>query len=309
VTQRARILNAMVHVVRERGYAGTSITRVCERAKVSHRSFYDHFDGLPACFLAILEQGSAQVSDVITAAFASERSWLDGARAGLAALLAYFDSHESLAHVLLVEATAAGPWARRARERHVADITSMIEARWRSPDQPPLHPLVTAGAMASLLGILQSHLVAASDEPLIALLGPMMGLVTAPYLSPAAVAREVKRSDELAQSLIAGTRPPTGVDPASSAVPDALRDPRAYRARACLCYVADHPGTSNRQIAAAIGIAGHTQISALLARLHRMRLVSKRTPGAGYPNAWSLTALGALVADAITASERDALSG
>jgi hypothetical protein len=77
--------------------------------------------------------------------------------------------------VCVVEALAAGPWALERREQHVADLTEMIVENWgmRAPPEP--HPLTNVGVMASVLGIVQNHLLADRPEPLIGLLGPLMG--------------------------------------------------------------------------------------------------------------------------------------
>ncbi len=75
-------------------------------------------------------------------------------------------------------------------------------------------------------------------------------------------------------------------------LPPSLRHPRAHRLRGGLAYVTANPGVSNREIAAAIGIASHTQASALLARLARMGLLEKRAGLPGRPNAWSASERG-----------------
>jgi predicted ArsR family transcriptional regulator len=75
-------------------------------------------------------------------------------------------------------------------------------------------------------------------------------------------------------------------------IPEPLRNPRAHRARACVRYLAAHPGASNRQVADALGVSGRTQMSALLARLHRAGLLVKHPARPGGPNAWSLTQRG-----------------
>ena len=300
--QRARILDAMVRVVRRRGYAHTSVTLVSAQAKVSHHTFEAVFDGLEDCFMAVLDEGARRAGAVISNAFERERSWPDGVRAALAALLVLFESEQELAHVLLVEASAAGPRARERRERHLATLTEMIEQRWWLPEHGRLRPLASAGALASLLGVLHTRLVTDPEGPLVVLLGPMMGLVTAPYLPPHAVRREIERGEQLARELLAERDSPPKPDPRDDDVslPDLLRDPRAHRARACLRYLAQHPGASNRQIATGIGIAQHPQISALLARLGGAGLLDKLAGAPGRSNAWSLSARGRRAAHALS---------
>ncbi len=293
--QRARIVDAMVLVASERGYAGASIGSVTARAKVSRRAFHEAFDSLEDCFLAVLDDGTASANALMSEAFAAQENWLDGVRGALAALLSFFDGERVLARVLLVEATAAGAWARERRERHLASLTALIEARWGAPQDGHMHPLVTAGVMASLLGVLHTHLVTAREEPLVTLLGPLMGLVTAPYLERRLVVREIKRGELMGRRLYDQRRMQSTQPVRHPELPDLLRDPRAHRARACLLYLASNPGASNREVADAVGVSGRTQMSALLARLLCNGLLVKRAGAPGAPNAWSLSNYGVRV--------------
>ncbi len=284
-------MEALVLVVSERGYAGASIGSVTARAKVSSRAFHEAFDSLEDCFLAVLDEGAARTSALMSEAFALQENWLDGVRGALAALLSSFDGEPVLARVLLVEATAAGAWARERRERHIASLTALIEARWGAPRDGHMHPLVTAGVMASLLGVLHTHLVTAREEPLITLLGPLMGLVTAPYLEQRLVVREIERGELMGRRLH-DQRTQAAQPVRDPELPTLLCDPRAHRARACLLYLANNPGASNREVADAIGVSGRTQMSALLARLACDGLLVKRAGAPGASNAWSLSDYG-----------------
>jgi AcrR family transcriptional regulator len=298
--RRARILDAMVLTVSERGFARTTVAAVCARAKVSRGTFSELFVGPQDCFLTVLDDGYRRAGTLMRQAFDREEPWPDGVRAALAALLAFLDSEPVLAHVMLVEASAAGAWARDHRERHIASLTTPIEERWGTPEDGHIHPLVTAEVMAA---ILHTQLVTGRREPLISLLGLLMGLVTAPYLDKRRVTREIRRGEAVAQDLLA--RPtPGATTPLKDRVevPELLRNPRAHRARACLLYLAAHPGANNRQVGRAVGITSHTHISTLLARLAEMGLLTKRQGSPGGPNSWSLAPHGMQVAHA----QRDA---
>jgi AcrR family transcriptional regulator len=305
--QRRRILDAMTLVAYESSFAQASVSTVSARAKVSRHTFYEIFDSLEDCFLAVLDDGARCASLLVSRAFAREATWLDGVRAALASLLELFESEPALAHVLLVEASAAGPPARERRERHLAALRSLIEDRWGAPDDGHAHPLATAGVMASLLGVLHTHLVFERREPLIALLGPLMGLVTAPYLDPQGVACEIERGGALAREMLARRDPGESEDSAGGVpLPGLLLDPRAHRARACLLYLAARPGASNRQIARTVGIGSDSHISTLLARMQRVGLIAKRPSPPGGPNAWSPSPYGLRVADALTHTQHTA---
>lgn len=297
--QRARIFDALVGVVCERGYADVSVALVCTRARVSHHTFYAVFDSLDDSFLALLDENAARVDGLISGAFEGRSNWVDGVREALAELLAFFDGDPQLAHVLLVEATAAGSWSRTRREEQVAMLRQTIVARWAPAAEEWPHPRAAEGVMASLLGVLHTHVVTAPHEPFSPLLGSLMGIATAPFLPAELVTREVKQGERVAYANMAarglgGARRARhdALEETRGGLPRALRDPRAHRVRACLGYLAEHPGASNRQIALAVGIGGHAQTSALLARLARMGLLDKQAGRPGYPNAWTLSGHG-----------------
>jgi AcrR family transcriptional regulator len=303
------MLDAMAALACERGFAGASVTLVCARAKTSRRAFYEEFESREACFLAVLDDGLRLASEVISEAFEHARgeegdgtaAALNGLREALAALLALMDERPRLARVWMIEAQAAGAWALERRERNVMALTERIVARWGLPRGSKA--IVPAAVMASVLGLIQQHMLAGGQEPLLSLLGPLMGVVGTPYLDGEAVEREVRLGRELAQRVAARSRcegpAEEGRDPPIDPVPALLRNPKAPRPRECLLRVAADPGCSNHQITVALGIVNHTQTSKLLARLRGMGLIEKRSAGAGWPNEWRLTAFGEVVAQAL----------
>jgi AcrR family transcriptional regulator len=290
----------MVSAVYESGFAGASVTGVCARAKVSRQTFYSSFATREECFLAVLDEGYRQTSALIRDAFADAGSWREGVRTALAGLLLFFDAHRELAWVWLVESLAVGVWALERRERNVAELTRAIVEHWSLPKDAEPHSLATVSVMAAVLGAIQSHVLGRRPEPLIVLLGPLMGVASAPYLDAEGVAAEIELGEKLCEDILVGRRhPPEHAERVATAVPDALADPRARRARQCLLYVVDHPGASNRQIADAVGVSSQTQISTLLARLRTMGLLCKVAGRPGHANAWSPSADGERVALAL----------
>ncbi len=300
MTQRARVFDAMVSIASDRGFAGTTVTAVCARARVSRGTFYELFDDLEDCLLAVIDEGYLRAHTLIAQAFERERSWREGVREALVSLLALFDEEPRLARVWFVETLAAGSWALERRERHVAALTAMIVERWPLPRHTQLNPLAAPAVMQAILGLIHTHLLTRPEEPLVGMLAPLMGLITALYLRPRSAAAEIQCAEALSRSLLAERRPQArSGDSSSVQIPGLLRDPRAHRARSCLLYLAEHPGASNRQIASAVSIARHDQISTLLARLARIGLLVKREGPPGHANAWSLSPHGLQVAHVV----------
>jgi hypothetical protein len=175
------------------------------------------------------------------------------------------------------------------RERNLAVLREQVVSSWPAGDTWSLPVLAAEGAMASVLGIIHSHILTGWPTPLIELLGPLTGLVAALYLPSRAVAVEVRRGEQLAREIQASngrtiwTRVP---------IPAVLSNPSSHRARRCLLFLAEHPQASNREIASGIGVAHASQISHLLSGLLSERLIARHSAGAGERNAWWLTSRG-----------------
>lgn len=296
IDRRRRILDAIVLVVHDHGFAGATVTRICAQAKVGRATFYGLFQSPQECFMAVMHDGYLRVHELIAAAFEREHDWTDGVRAALAALLAFFDAEPRLARVWVVETLGAGTWALEQRDRYLTRLTRMIVSYWPTPDGAEVDPLMARAMMEAVVGAVRAHMLDARAEPLVSLLGPLTALVATPYLPAERIAGEAARGERASRELLrraAQERPATA---AAVELPALLRDARAHRARRCVTYLAARPDASNRGIARAVGIHSDTHISSLLARLNESGLVEKVASKPGGPNAWRLSAHGARVA-------------
>jgi AcrR family transcriptional regulator len=122
---RARLTEGLAAAIAEKGYAAVTIADVVRGARVSKRTFYEHFADKEACFLALYAETSDELLELIAAATAgAEGPW--EARIGAAAR-AYFErvaGEPELIRAALLEIQAAGPRARVLRrevQRRYAD--------------------------------------------------------------------------------------------------------------------------------------------------------------------------------------------
>jgi AcrR family transcriptional regulator len=302
-SRRDSILRAVVEVVAERGYAGASVGLVLARAQVSRRAFYECFDGLEDATVAVMDGALEQLSELASQALAAHESWRDGMRSALAAVLAFFDAQPELARVCVVEALGGGPVVLARREYIVSAFRALVVARIET-QVTPASPLAAEGVMASVMGIVHTHIVAERSGPLLGLLGPLMGLASSLYLDGSEVQREIERGNELAREM-RRRRPPRTVHGVDTPVhvPEVLLGVRARRARLCLLYVAEQGergvSPSSQQVAVGIGLAHRRQVSGPLDKLVALGLLAKHAGGAGYANAWSLTSVGEQVTQAL----------
>jgi AcrR family transcriptional regulator len=115
---RARILASMATLVAEKGYAAVTIDDLARGARISKRTFYDHFADKERCFLAAYDAAAAHVYE------AAERAASDStlpARARVDAVFATYlkalAARPEMTRVFHVEIQAAGP---EALDRHLA---------------------------------------------------------------------------------------------------------------------------------------------------------------------------------------------
>jgi predicted transcriptional regulator len=86
----------------------------------------------------------------------------------------------------------------------------------------------------------------------------------------------------------------------------------APRRALALLFIAEHPGASNREIAAGVGVSDEAQMSRLLRRMADLGLAVNTNDGGnpGGPHAWCVTAEGRVLArEAQSAAGSDRTAG
>ena len=285
--QRARILDAMIEACRERGAGRVTVGHVISRAGVSRRTFYELFADREACFLAAFDEALERASRRVREIYDPAAKWRVRIRAALTALLELFDDEPATGGLLVVESLLAGPAALERRSRLLAGMIAEIDAGRAEARRSggEVTALTGEGVVGAALSIVQARLSEEDTGPLRTLVNPLMAMIVLPYLGTAASGQELARP-------LAPRRP---VPARRSAEP--LRDLElrlTYRTVMVLRAVGQQPGASNRQVGIAAGISDQGQISKLLRRLERLRLVRNDGVGQarGMPNAWTLTSRG-----------------
>ena len=288
--QRRRLLLAFTEVLAEGGLGDTGVGRVCKRAGVSRRTFYDLFEDREACFLAVLDSNVQRISQVVFPVYTQKGRWAERVRGALALVLELFDEDPALSRVCLIETLKAGSAVFESRRR-VFDVLAraLDEGRGESKAgvQPP--PLTGQSTVGGVLSVVHAHVLEENPAPLTELLNPLMSMIVHPYLGSAAARRELERS--------VPTPKPARKGHIASHTSDPFRDlpiRLTFRTARVLAAISFEPGASNRQIADAAGVIDQGQISRLLNRLEGFDLIDNQSEGhpKGEPNAWQLTPRG-----------------
>jgi len=185
--QRERLLNGVVEAVAEHGYDATTIGRIVDAAKISRKTFYEHFRDKEDCFLAAYAMVDAHVRDSMLTAPGATEPWPDRVRARLAALLDALTRDPTVARFYLVEPLAAGG---EIAARYRDSMQLLAETLRPEPEPPDLDVEVRDQALiGGVATLIVRRLNAGIADRLLELLPDLTELVLAPYLGRAEAQR------------------------------------------------------------------------------------------------------------------------
>jgi len=166
---RERLFEGFAAAVSRRGYAATTIADVVRHARVSKRTFYEHFADKEECFLAAYADATQQILAGIALAVDLDATWEDQVRAATQAYLTGLEARPEMARTFLFEIQAAGPRAlkmrRKVHERFVQVIRSFVdEARRRDHSLRPIPPALAAAMVGGLNELVLLHIEAGSTR-------------------------------------------------------------------------------------------------------------------------------------------------
>ena len=153
-SQRRRLLQSILDVVGEVGYAAATIAQFTSRAHVSRSSFYEQFDnkldGFLTAYDAYVEGFFAELVEVSLSA----KTPVDGVEACTRTLIEYGRSRPLAARAVVLEIHAAGDAGLRRRDKALQKAEELFAqtATWFrgiDKDLPPLAPGIGAAVIAA----------------------------------------------------------------------------------------------------------------------------------------------------------------
>lgn len=168
--QRARIQNAMLEIVAERGYAAVTVRELAQVASVSSRAFYQHYSGKEECFLSAHETVVRRIDRRVSLAQHGELDWRRCLRLTIGAYLGELQREPRAAGLVLIDAYVAGPpvlaHVRRAERALEKRLIACFDLAAHGSVLPAL---VTRGMAGGLICIARSRLAADQESDLTAL--------------------------------------------------------------------------------------------------------------------------------------------
>jgi AcrR family transcriptional regulator len=290
-TQRGRLVAAVGAVAWEQGPGSLTVERICDRAGMSRRTFYDLFanteDVLSCAVEDAHEQLWREIDRHVGAAVAPD--WPTAMSTVVVALLATVERHPTIGWLCTGELATVLPRAQEARRRSMSRLAAFIHdghdgvqcevGEWARTQ-------AVMGATGALWELVRQRLADRDAEhPVRALAGPAIFLALVPYV-------------DRAHALRLAANPPvlTLSGPAPYAAEQSVGRLTELTQQSLL-FLRDRPLASNTEVAEGIGVVHASQISRHLRRLAKEGLVMRVRQGRR--NAWSLTERGATVVAAL----------
>jgi AcrR family transcriptional regulator len=180
--QRERLITGVIEAVAEHGYGATTIAQITAAAKLSRRTFYEHFANKEACFAAAYETSFAYIREtMLTAAAAQE--WPRRVGAGLASLLAMLAEHPKLATFFLVGPASVGD--EIADRHHLAMrelVSGLVEGAPKAPGPAESEETREQALAGGISRLIVRKVNAGEAQRLPDLLPALVELVLRPYL-------------------------------------------------------------------------------------------------------------------------------
>lgn len=187
-SQRRRLVDAMMHVVGERGYVKTSVAEIIKHAGVSRATFYMLFRDKEQCFIEGLEAAIDEVGGAMALALMETEDIEEDADVmhkvdALARVyLHVLSSYSAVAKTFLVEIYAVGPRAVEHRREFMDRFTDLVvdtvlDGRDLSDEQRfAVEALMHAmSSMATLtIGCDKAEELVKLREPFVALVGEIL---------------------------------------------------------------------------------------------------------------------------------------
>lgn len=151
---RRRLLDAMAQAVARKGYADTTIADLAAGARVSRRTFYEHFATKEDCLIALYEAASRQALSVLREAIDPGHDPLTQAERALRAYLSTLSSNPSLLKTLFIAILTLGNTGLQARRRVNQQMAELILDLLNQPQRkalPPALALAIVGGVNELI--------------------------------------------------------------------------------------------------------------------------------------------------------------
>ena len=193
--QRERMLLAVAEAVAEQGYVTTTVADIIARARLSRRTFYEHFADKEECYLAAYDTVVEQLLAAVGQAYEQAEGWTQKVHDGLETFLAYLAAEAAFARMCIVEVVAAGPEARSRRDAAMRVFVDFLEpGRAEAPRGIEVPRLASEIIVGGIYEIIYSRLQRDAADELVEMLPELLYCALVPFIGHRAAERAVRET-------------------------------------------------------------------------------------------------------------------
>lgn len=153
--QRRRLFAAMIKAVDERGFVASTISDLVERAGVSRRTFYEHFENKEECLLATYDMLVEGLTAEVSAVDGDGGEGLQRLETVITALFEAAIRRPAAARLVCVELAAAGP---PGVERWASSSSTLVEHIMTIFDETSDHGAIPEPVARAIVGAVRNTL-------------------------------------------------------------------------------------------------------------------------------------------------------
>ena len=131
---RRRLLEGMAAAIRECGFRDSTVADVVRHARTSRRTFYEHFPGKQACFIALLQEANAALVRQIAATVDPGTRWDVQVRQAIEAWIAGAQSDQALTLSWIRDLPSLGSDARHLQREALEAFVVLIQNLSDTPE-------------------------------------------------------------------------------------------------------------------------------------------------------------------------------
>lgn len=184
--QRSRIVEAMTNVTHEIGYLDLTVADVVKHARVSRRTFYEHFTDKQHCYITTFGTCVECIADAVRSAYNAEEQWDDRVAAAFSAFGRLIVEHPAAGYICFVQSGASGAEAERSRAAAVHMCAAAFAAVVHDCDEAAeVSPLQCELAVEAVTGVARTRLSEGRSEALAHELPEAVATLLAGVIGPA----------------------------------------------------------------------------------------------------------------------------
>lgn len=182
--RRARVLGAVVHLTLDEGYSQLTDPQIAQFAGMSTEAFHKQFPNKQECFLAVLDEFTAEALDAVRTGIADADvdSWTEGVYRGMAAFIDYLVAHQALLRIAFIDIFEVGPAIVGRMTRTIEAFTKLLTETGPAPRRGP--EVAQEAITGALWAIISSYVSNDRLARLPCLVDHLSFIVLAPYTGP-----------------------------------------------------------------------------------------------------------------------------